>query len=327
MSEEMLSISEIYAKGKAKLAEIGYKRIYPPESDTSATLKVNRQYLDSLFFRTKFFNPLQVDASLTLFGKSLRTPVFCSPMSGFNQLSDDALIEIATGLRNSGSFMMLGIGGSKELQNAIDTGVPVVKIIKPYQNTALIFEKLKDAESRGCVAVGMDIDHFYGALRGDKVAMTELFGPQKTETIQQLISSTRLPFIIKGILSVEDAREAVRIGAAAIIVSSHGPNSLDFALPPVIALPEIVEAVGDKVIILIDSGFKTGNDVLKSVALGAKAVGFGLSILLAWGAGGAGGVENFVSQITAELKRTMAATGCADLGKVSRDVVKHVSLR
>ena len=166
-NEKMLTISEIYTRGKEKLAEIGYKRIYPPESDTAATLKVNRQYLDALFFRTKFFNPVQVETSLTLFGKSLRTPVFCSPMSGFNQLSSSALIDIAAGLKNSGSLMMLGIGGSKELQSAIDTGVPVVKIIKPYQNTALIFEKLQDAESRGCVAVGMDIDHFYGALRGD----------------------------------------------------------------------------------------------------------------------------------------------------------------
>ena len=77
-------------------------------------------------------------------------------------------------------MLMLGIGGSNELQSAIDSGVPVVKIIKPYQQTELIYEKLRDAESRGCVAVGTYIDHFYGKLKEDEVSMTNVFGPQSS---------------------------------------------------------------------------------------------------------------------------------------------------
>ena len=320
-NEKMLTISQMYTKGKERLAAIGYKRVFPPDSSTGASIQGNRRYLDSLFFKTKFFNPVAVDTSLELFGVKLRTPIFCSPMSGFNQLSSTALTDIANGLKSAGSLLMLGIGGSPELQSAIDTGVPVVKIIKPYRRAELIHEKLKDAENRGCVAVGMDIDHFYGALRGDTVAMTDLFAPQNTDTLQQLISATKLPFIIKGVLSVEDAEEAARIGARAIIVSTHGSSSVDFAVPSVIALPDIVKAVGSKVTVLVDTGFKTGNDVLKALALGAKAVGFASSVLLAWGAGESHGVENLINQITAELNRTMAATGCTNLSAVARSII------
>ena len=323
--EKILTISQIYARGKERLAEIGYKRVLPPGSSNSATIYENRKYLDSLFFKTRFFNPSTVDTSLEFFGLKLRTPIFCSPLSGFNELSDTAITDIATGLKNAGSLLMLGIGGSTEVQSAIDTGVPVVKMIKPYKRAELIYQKLKDAENRGCVAVGMDIDHFYGASRGETVDMTEIFAPQDTDMLQQLISSTKLPFIIKGVLSVQDAEEAVRIGARAIIVSTHGSASVDFAMPSTIALTDIVKAVGDKITVLVDTGFKTGNDVLKALALGAKAVGFASSIFLAWGAGESRGVENLINQITAELARTMAATGCSNLSAVNRSIIVQVT--
>jgi 4-hydroxymandelate oxidase len=323
-SEKMLTITQIYARGKERLAEIGYKRILPPGNPDSAILSANRRYLDSLFFKPRFFNPSRVDTSLEIFGLKLKTPIFCSPLSGFNELSETAITDIAIGLKNAGSLLMIGIGGSSELQSAIDTGVPVVKIIKPYKSTELIYKKLKDAETRGCIAVGMDIDHFYGASRGDTVDMAEVFAPQDTDMLRQLISSTKLPFIIKGVLSVQDAEEAVRIGARAIIVTTHGSASIEFAIPSTIALTDIVEAVGGRITVLVDTGFKNGNDVLKVLALGAKAAGFASSIFLAWGAGGSHGVENLINQITAELARTMAATGCSSLSSVNRSIIAQV---
>jgi isopentenyl diphosphate isomerase/L-lactate dehydrogenase-like FMN-dependent dehydrogenase len=220
--------------------------------------------------------------------------------------------------------MMLGIGGSAQLQSAIDTGAPVVKIVKPYQRTELIYEKIQDAESRGCVAVGMDIDHFYGALRGDRVQMTDLFGPQTTKELEQIIAQTKLPFVIKGMLGIDDAEKAVKLGASAIIVSNHGRSSIDFGLPSVIALPEIVEKVGQKLTVLVDTGFMTGNDVLKALALGAKAAGFASSLLIAHAAGGTAGVELQINAIRAELQRTMAATGCPNLAAINRSLIRHI---
>ena len=77
-------------------------------------------------------------------------------------MTDTDLAETARGIGNAGASMMLGLGGSAELQEAIGTGAPVIKIVKPYRRTEVIYEKVCDAEKRGCVAVGMDIDHFYG---------------------------------------------------------------------------------------------------------------------------------------------------------------------
>ncbi len=321
MKEEELTISQIYARGKENLAKMGYQRTFPPESSTAASVRANRRYLDSLFFQPRYLSPAAADTSLTLFGTRLRSPIFCSPISGLNRISSITLLDIARGLKAAGSLMMLGIGGSGELQSVIDTGVPVVKIVKPYRKIEEIYQKVRDAESRGCVAVGMDIDHFYGALRGERVAMSELFGPHHPTELGQLITQTKLPFIIKGVPSVADAEEAARIGAAAIVVSTHGNSSIDFAVPSMVALPDIKASVGDKITILVDTGFKTGNDVLKALAFGAKAVGFASSMLLAWGAGGMPGVENLVNQITAELGRTMAATGFADLSRIERSAV------
>lgn len=321
MNEKPLTPSQLYAKGKENLEKMGDKRVFPPDSHIGASVQANRKYLDSLFFETKFFDPVDVDTSLTIFGVKLKTPVFGSPISKPPQWPETAIADIAKGISKAGSLMMLGIGGSPELQSAIDAGVPVVKMVKPYRTTELIYEKVRDAEKRGCVAVGMDIDHFYGRLVGDEVDRAELFGPQPTDELRQLISQTRLPFIIKGVLSIADAEKAVQLGASAIVVSNHGGGAIDCTVPSMVALPKIVDSVGDKLTVLVDSGFKTGNDVLKALAFGAKAVGFANSLLLAWGADGSNGVELLINQVTAELRRTMAATGCPNLSAIKREII------
>jgi 4-hydroxymandelate oxidase len=94
------------------------------------------------------------------------------------------------------------------MQAIIDTGVRVIKMVKPYRNTELIHQKVRDAERCGAVAVGMDIDHFYGSFHDGRGRTTETFGPQPTGDIKQLISETELPFIIKGVLNTKDAVRA-----------------------------------------------------------------------------------------------------------------------
>ncbi|MFC2045228.1 alpha-hydroxy acid oxidase [Chloroflexota bacterium] len=326
MENKQLTISEIYAKGKENLEKKGIKREIPPDSNLRASMQANRRYLDSLFFETKYFDPVDVDTSLTIFGVKLKTPVFCSAISRLQQWTTADMVDITRGVGKAGSLIMYGIGGSDELQAAIDTGTPIVKIVKPYRRTELVYEKVRDAESRGCVAVGMDIDHSYGRLAGDRVENTETFGPQSSSGLKQLISQTKLPFIIKGILSVQDAEKATQLGASAIVVSNKGRGALDFAIPNMIALPKIVDSVGYKLPVLIDTGFKTGNDTFKALAFGAKAVGFVSSMLLAQAAGGADYVELLINQLTAELHRTMSATGCPNLSAINRSIITHLPL-
>jgi len=325
MAEQLLTVSQIYDKGRENIKSKGTEWSYPGGGFGPSVL-ANRKYLDSLFFETKFLDPVDVDTSFSIFGLKLRIPAFCSAISQTTYMDETSLSEIAQGIAKAGSFIMLGIGGSEELQSAIDTGAPVVKMIKPYRNTDLIYNKLHEAENRGCVAVGMDIDHFYGLQRvTGEVQRTETFAPQQTEELRQLMSQSKLPFIIKGVLSLTDAEKAFQLGASSILVSNHGSGSLAFSLPSVIALPRIVEKYGDKLTILVDTGFETGNDILKGLALGAKGIGFGSPMILAWAAGGSSMVEMLVNQLTAELSRTMAATGCPNLAAINRSIIVPLS--
>lgn len=315
------TLSGLLASAIENLKEKGVERQLPTASNYMASAQANRRLLDSIFLEPRFFDPVEPDTSLTLFGVKMKTPAFCSALSKSGYQSDDDMIELTRGMGKAGSMMMLGIGGEELLQSAIDTGTPVVKMVKPYRETELIYQKIRDAESRGCVAVGIDIDHFYGIYRDGKSDRAEIFAPKQTDEIRQAMSLTKLPFIIKGVLSVRDAERAVEIGASAIIVSNHGAGSFSFGIPSVMALPRVVKAVGNRLTVLVDSGFRTGDDAFKGMALGAVGVGFATSVLVAASAGGADGVEQLIGFVTAELKRTMAISGCPDLSAVNRSLL------
>jgi 4-hydroxymandelate oxidase len=323
MADKQLTVTQLYTRGIQNLKEknnIDWN--YPPAGRAGNSLRMTRSYLNSWFFVPRFIDPPVVDTNLTLFGVKLKTPVFCSAISRRAYMPEKSLTEIARGIAATGSLMLLGIGGSIELQGAIDTGAHVVKMVKPYRNTELIYDKVREAESLGCVAIGMDIDHFYGRFGVDgDVSMTDLFAPQSVTELRQIVSATKLPFVIKGVLSLADAENALQLGASAIVVSNHGCFSLESAIPSVAALSEIADKFGKKLTIMVDSGFETGNDALKGLALGAKVVGFGSSVVLAWLADSTKGVELLINQLTAEISRTMAATGCADLKSIPRSII------
>ena len=118
------------------------------------------------------------------------------------------------------------------------------------------------------------------------------------------------PFALKGVMSVEDAKKAVDIGASAIMLSNHGGRQLDGSCSPFDQLPAIVEAVGGKIEIIVDGGIRRGTHVLKALALGATACSFGKGFLFALGAGGQEGVEMVLQRMKDEIKRDMILMGC-----------------
>jgi L-lactate dehydrogenase (cytochrome) len=130
--------------------------------------------------------------------------------------------------------------------------------------------------------------------------------------------------ILKGILDAEDAEKAVASGADALIVSNHGGRQLDGAVSSISALPGIVDSVGDRIEVLMDGGIRSGQDVLKAVALGAKGVFIGRSFLYGLGAGGEAGVTACLDIIRKELDITMAFCGLRDIKDVdSRIIVRR----
>ncbi|MGK7753739.1 MULTISPECIES: alpha-hydroxy acid oxidase [unclassified Roseovarius] len=129
------------------------------------------------------------------------------------------------------------------------------------------------------------------------------------------------PLIIKGIIDPRDAREALNVGADAIVVSNHGGRQLDGALSAIRALPQIVDAVGDKIEVHFDSGIRSGQDVLKAIALGAKGTYIGRAYVYGLGAMGQQGVTRALEVIHKELDVSMAFCGHTDINKVDRDIL------
>ena len=129
------------------------------------------------------------------------------------------------------------------------------------------------------------------------------------------------PFALKGIMSVEDAKKAIDIGCTAIMISNHGGRQLDGSRAPFDQLSEIVDAVGDKIEVILDGGVRRGTHVLKALALGAKACSFGKGYLFALGAAGQKGVEKILEKIKAEINRDMILMGCRSVKDLNRSKI------
>jgi L-lactate dehydrogenase (cytochrome) len=130
------------------------------------------------------------------------------------------------------------------------------------------------------------------------------------------------PFMIKGIMTADDALRAVDCGVSGVIISNHGGRQLDHAPAPIDMLPEIVAAVGSRTEILLDGGIRRGSDVVKALALGANACMMGRAYLYGLAAGGQAGVELALTILRNEIVRTMKLLGCADVHKLDRRYVR-----
>jgi L-lactate dehydrogenase (cytochrome) len=126
-------------------------------------------------------------------------------------------------------------------------------------------------------------------------------------------------FCLKGVMSVEDARKAVDIGCTGIVISNHGGRQLDGSRSPFDQLSEIVDAVGDDIDVIMDSGIQRGTHVLKALSLGAKAVGGGRFYLFALAAAGQAGVERALDLMKLEIERDMRLMGVSSVSELNRE--------
>ena len=148
------------------------------------------------------------------------------------------------------------------------------------------------------------------------------FDPSVTwKDIEWVRSQWKGPIVLKGVLDVEDAREAVQSGVEGIVVSNHGGRQLDGAPSSISALPAIAEAVGDDLTVLMDGGIRSGLDVLKAMALGARACLIGRAWAYALGGGGEAGVAHMLSIMRQELQMAMALTGCTEIAGANRQML------
>ncbi len=148
---------------------------------------------------------------------------------------------------------------------------------------------------------------------------TEMLDPSMTwDDVAEMVGHWGGPFCLKGIMSVEDARRAVEIGCSGIVLSNHGGRQLDGSRSAFDQLAEIVDAVGDRIDVMMDGGVQRGTHVLKALSLGARAVGLGRYYLFPLAAAGQAGVERALEQMRIEIERAMKLMGCTSIDQLSR---------
>jgi 4-hydroxymandelate oxidase len=152
--------------------------------------------------------------------------------------------------------------------------------------------------------------------------VASMFDPSLTwKDVEWLCSITKLPVLIKSLVHPEDAHRTLDYGVAGIIVSNHGGRQLDTAPATIEVLPEIVDAVDGRTEVIIDGGILRGTDVLKAIAIGAKAVAVGRPILWGLAVNGEQGVTHVLDILRSELDLAMGLCGCASIGEISKDLI------
>ena len=285
------------------------------KEDTPGNSKqFTRKYFDSIWLEQRLMHAKMPDTALTLFGETFASPIMTAALSHLNLYipnRESPMVSMAAAAKEAGIVHWVGMCEDEEFDEIAATGARIIRIIKPYADEEKTLRQIKHTEESGALAVGLDIDHTFDEDGELDVVRGEPMAIRSAETLRRYIESTSLPFVIKGVLSVQDALACAEIGAKGIMVSSHG-GRMKFAVPPLMVLPEIAKAVGGKMEIFADGGVTSGADVYKALALGANAVGVGNHFIPLVAQGGSAAVANRIKEMTKELKGFMANTGVAD---------------
>ena len=290
---------------------------------------LTEKYMDSILIEERLIDSTVADISISFLGESFAMPVMMpafSHLKNYNGRKYNGLEEYSMAAKECNILNFCGMMENDQFKRLVDTGAKTVRIVKPYADNAKVKDQMQFAESVGAFGIGMDIDHIFGE-NGLDVVVGEKMAEQTKEMLHSYVELTKLPFTVKGVLSVSDAVKCADIGAKAIIVSHHH-GRLPYAVPPMMILPKIKEALkGRDVKIIVDCGIATGADVFKALALGADACAVGRSMLPALEKDGTEGVKDFVLKVGNELRYIMSFTGFANIEDIDDSVLHFANER
>ncbi len=296
------------------------------ERKTSSSDVITRAYIDSLLVEARHLDAVMPNTEMTVFGKTFATPVATAALSHMGNQYPDGMAAMAEGANHAGALVFSGMGPKDELERMVATGASVVKIIKPYADRESVYDKIRHAEEIGCVAVGIDTDHAFdrhsggGKLGYDEIEGMAMF-PLSSPELKDMVKATRLPFVIKGVLSRQEARKCLDCGVKGMVISHHN-GRLECAVPPLMVLPEIAEEAKGEAALFVDCAIQSGMDVFKALALGATGACVGRPLMGPLREKGAQGVREVIENITNDLRYTMAMTASPDLGHIDPSLVR-----
>jgi len=272
------------------------------------------------------------DTAVEVWGRKLALPVLAAPVGSVavnlgSDMSDaEYTAVLVRGCRAAGTLAGVGDGldaatFEKNVGMIGDGGASVITFVKPWAAKEGIGLRLDMAAKVGVSICGMDVD------AAGLTALRRRGTPVRTQTREELAQVVNLAhargmkFIVKGIMAVDEAVIAADAGADAVVVSNHGGRVLDYSPGTAEVLPAIADAVGERVLVMMDGGVRSGADVLKALALGAKLTLICRPVVVAVHGDEQDGVVKYFTQIRDELAQAMRLTGCANLGAVSRRIL------
>lgn len=270
------------------------------------------------------------DTSVMIFGQKLSLPAIAAPIGGVRsnfggRMPEDRYNDaIIGGCVDAGTAGSIGDGQSDamDLVKARYDAIArykgkAIAGIKPRPNDNFI-KFIRMAEAAGAFMITIDID---SAGRYGRSARDVMAGPKTVAQLRELIQATKIPFVVKGVMTPDEAVKALEAGAAGVTVSNHGGRVLDHTPGTAEALPAIADKVKGKLVLFVDGCVHYGNDVLKYMALGADAVLVGRHLVRAAFGGGREGVALFMNTMRDEFERAMVMTGVPNVSKISRNIL------
>ncbi|MFL6198051.1 MAG: alpha-hydroxy acid oxidase [Thermoanaerobaculia bacterium] len=359
MPQEPVNVADFEALAREALSREAYD-YYAGGAQDEVTLRENRAAWDrlSLAYRV-LVDVSRRDLTASVLGQPVAMPVLVAPTAFHRLATPEGELATARAAGAAGTVMILSTLSTSPIEAVVSAASgPVWFQLYVYRDRKATEGLVRRAEAAGCRALVLTVDapllgrrerdvrnrfslppglsvanllpEGYGkvppALADSGLAayVTSFLDPSLTwKDVAWLRSITELPILVKGIVRPDDAVRAAEAGAAGVVVSNHGGRQLDTAPATVDVLPEIVDALASHAVeVLMDGGVRRGTDVLKALALGAKAVLVGRPVLWGLAAGGEGGAAKVLSLLRGELDLAMALAGAPTIADITRDLVR-----
>jgi 4-hydroxymandelate oxidase len=311
---------QLIGEPAGRIAPVG-ELIHPLEVEAMAQRRLDsvtfaeiagsdRRAFDRITFRPRMMvNTMKLDLTADLFGQSMFAPIVVGPVAQQKRFHPEGELAMVRGATAAKALVVLSSQSSLPVEQIVaESKSPFWLQVYPEADMSAVRLRVQEAVKAGCKAVCLTV--------GDPAHTTGW------SEIDSLRKGLNVPFLLKGIMSPEEASTAVQRGVQGIVVSNYRGRAASGLAAPIEVLPSISDAVGGKIPILIDGSFRRGGDVLKALALGAKAVLLGRPPLWGLAAYGSPGVQHILELLQRELARDMAMCGRVTIGQVDRTLVR-----
>jgi 4-hydroxymandelate oxidase len=313
--EELTNVFEVEAMAERKLAGTVYAAIAGGD---------RRAFTRMIFRPRRFINVKDLDLTVELFGRSMYAPILVGPASHQQRFHPEGELAMVRGAGAARTTIVISSRSSLPIDKIADGAAAALWYqVYPESEMAPVLERVRHAVRTGCQAVCLTVGAPYRPLEDGGRAM--MANPRMDwAVVEQVRQAAGAPVLLKGIMSADEARAAVEKGVQGIIVSNHGGRFLQGLASPMEVLSPVVDAVGGKVPVLIDGGFRRGTDIVKALALGARAVLVARPPLWGLAAYGSDGVATVLEMLQSETARTMGLCSMPNLASLNRALIRFV---